>query len=93
MIPQIIECLFQPFRKGILMKIITLTAAAFFLAATGAYADEVVIHRSSSDAMPAESDSHTTVEKRMTPDGCASKTIHKDDGAGDSKTIHKTDCN
>ncbi len=59
-------------------------AAAF--AATPALADEVTMHHD--DAPAANS---TSVEKHVTDDGCASKTVHKEDDAG-STTVHKTNC-
>ncbi len=64
--------------------------AATVLSAGTAFADEVVIHRDGVDAPP--SSTSTTVEKHTSSDGCASKTVHKENDAGDSKTVHATNC-
>lgn len=61
--------------------------AASMLVAGSAFADEVVIHRD--DAPPPSS---TTVEHRESSDGCSSKTVHKENDMGDSKTVTKSDC-
>lgn len=65
----------------------TIIAVAMFAAGT-AFADEVVIHRD--DAPPPSSS--TTVEHHMSADGCESKTVHKENDMGDSKTVRKSDC-
>ncbi len=64
--------------------------AAVVLSAGAAYADDVIIHRDSVDAPPPSSS--TTVEKHTSADGCASKTVHKENDAGDSKTVNSTSC-
>lgn len=66
----------------------TALVAATLLSAGSAYADEVVIHR---DAPPPTSSS-TTVEHHESADGCASKTVHKENDMGDSKTVTKSNC-
>ena len=65
--------------------------AATMLSAGTAFADEVVIHRDT-DAPPPPSSSSTTVEKHTSSDGCASKSVHKENDAGDSKTVQTTSC-
>ncbi len=55
-----------------------------------AFADEVVIHRDTVDAPPPSTS--TTVEKHTSSDGCASKTVHKENDTGDSKTVKSTNC-
>ena len=65
--------------------------AATVLSAGTAFADEVVIHHDSVDAAPPPSSS-TTIEKHTSSDGCASKTVHKENDAGDSKTVQSTNC-
>lgn len=35
---------------------------------------------------------HKTVETRESSDGCSSKTVHKTNEFGDSKTVHKETC-
>lgn len=67
-------------------------AAALFGTGT-AYADEVVIHRDAPAVVverPAATS--TTVEHHVSSDGCATKTVHKENDMGDSKTVTKTDC-
>jgi hypothetical protein len=64
--------------------------AAFALTASSAFADETIIRHD--DGPAAVETSHTHVEKHISPDGCASKTVHKENDQGDSKTIHKTNC-
>jgi hypothetical protein len=71
-----------------MLKIMLL--AATMLTAGTAFADEVIIHRDSVDA-PTPS-STTTIEKHESSDGCASKTVHKENDAGDSKTVKTTNC-
>ena len=68
---------------------IMLVAATVFTAGT-AFADEVIIHRD--DAPPPPPSSSTTVEQHETADGCSSKTVHKENDMGDSKTVTKSDC-
>ena len=66
---------------------ITLVAATMLVTGS-AMADEVTIHR---DDVPPPS-SRTTVEKHESSDGCSSKTVHKENDMGDSKTVTKSDC-
>ena len=81
------------------MKIATIAAALFGVCLAAApcgiaSADEVVIHRDAAPVVvdPAPSSSTTTVEKHVSPDGCASKTVHQENDVGDSKTVHSEDC-
>lgn len=68
-----------------MLKALILTVSV--LGFSTAYADEVVVHHD--DDGPTVS---KTVEHRSTSDGCESKTVHKEADNGDSKTIHKTNC-
>ena len=65
----------------------TALAAAAMLAAGAAFADEVVIHR---DSPPPETS--RSVTETHTDTGCSSKTVHKENDMGDSKTVTKSDC-
>ena len=55
--------------------------------------ETTVVHRDG----PAVVDHHDTVVQRreVTTGGvdCGSKTVHKEDGMGNSKTVHKEGCN
>ena len=71
-------------------------AAAFAGIATAATAEETTVVRR--DSAPSVSVEHREgiVEHRDVTTGsvdCGSKTVHKEDGAGNSKTIHKEGCN
>ena len=66
-----------------------LFVASTILVAGPAFADEVIIHR---DDAPPPPSSTTTVEHHESADGCSSKTVHKEDDAGDSKTVTHSDC-
>lgn len=70
-----------------------LIASAMLWAGT-ALADEVIIHRDAPVEVvtPPPSSTTTTVEKHVTPDGCESKTVHKENDEGDSKTVHSENC-
>lgn len=68
-----------------------LLAAALVLGVGPAFAEETVIHKEGPGRAvvgpgPARD---VTVEKHS---DCASKTVHKEDGAGDSKTVTKSNC-
>ena len=68
----------------------TVLVAATLLVAGSAFADEVIIRRDA-DA-PAPVSSSTSVEHRSSSDGCASKTVRKENDLGDTKTVTKTNC-
>jgi len=74
--------------------IIGFVAAAFAGLAVPAMAEETtVIHR---DGPAVVDHRDTTVERREVTTGsvdCGSKTVHKEDGMGNSKTVHKEGCN
>lgn len=75
--------------------IIGFVAAAFAgLAAPAMAEDTTVIHR---DTAPGVAVEHRgVVEHRDVTTGsvdCGSKTVHKEDGMGNSKTVHKEGCN
>ena len=62
-----------------------------------ANADEVVVHPGPDAAVvtpdgPRDGDAKTVVREHDSATGCASKTVHKEDGEGDSKTVSKTNC-
>lgn len=67
--------------------------AALLLVSGSAYADEVVIHR---DAPAVVVEHPAAVEHRSVDverrDDCASKTVHTENGMGDSRTVTHTDC-
>ena len=69
------------------MKKIALVAALSLFAVSPSFAEEVVIHHDGDSATTSK-----TVETHVNGDGCASKTVHKENDAGDSKTIRKTNC-
>lgn len=57
--------------------------------------DTTVIHRDSAPGVAVEH-REGVVEHRGVSTGsvdCGSKTVHKEDGAGNSKTVHKEGCN
>jgi len=57
--------------------------------------DTTVIRRDSSPSVSVER-REGVVERRDVTTGtvdCGSKTVHKEDGAGNSKTVHKEGCN
>lgn len=78
------------------------TITAGFIAATlaslagPAMAEETtVIHRDSGPSVAVEH-REGVVERREVTTGtvdCGSKTVHKEDGMGNSKTVHKEGCN
>ncbi len=74
--------------------ILGFVAAAFAgLAVPATAAETTVIHR---DGPAAVDRRDTVVEKREVTTGsvdCGSKTVHKEDGMGNSKTVHKEGCN
>ncbi|GEP09026.1 hypothetical protein [Methylobacterium gnaphalii] len=76
-------------------------AAGFALAALAGLAspslgeETTTIHRDSGPAVSVER-REGVVEHRDVTTGsvdCGSKTVHKEDGAGNSKTVHKEGCN
>jgi len=79
-------------RNGILCLMV-LSGALF--AGSAALADTVVIHRDDAGvvvpAAPPNTE-HKVVVEHHSSDGCDSKTVHKDNGMGDSKTVTKTNC-
>ena len=77
-----------------------LIASAAFAALSGVSSsamaeDTTVIRRDSSPSVSVER-REGVVEHRDVTTGtvdCGSKTVHKEDGAGNSKTVHKEGCN
>lgn len=75
------------------MRTMLLIAVATLGLTAPAVADEVIIHRDAPVVVdPAPTTSTTTIEKHDNGDGCASKTVHKENDAGDSKTVHTENC-
>lgn len=71
-----------------------LAAAVAGLAAPAMAEETTVIHRDAAPGVAVEH--HDTVERREVTTGsvdCGSKTVHKEDGMGNSKTVHKEGCN
>lgn len=80
-------------RKTITISILAAAFAGFTVPAMAE--DTTVIHR---DAAPGVAVEHRdgVVERREVTTGsvdCGSKTVHKEDGMGNSKTVHKEGCN
>ena len=69
-----------------MLKIILVAGTMVF--AGSAFAEEVIIHRE--DAPPPPT-SKTVVEHHDAV-GCETKTVHKENGMGDSTTVKKSDC-
>jgi hypothetical protein len=78
------------------MRNIILSGALFAALCGAASAEETtVIHRDSGPGVAVEH-REGVVERREVTTGsvdCGSKTVHKEDGMGNSKTIHKEGCN
>ncbi|UMY16546.1 hypothetical protein MMB17_17885 [Methylobacterium organophilum] len=68
-------------------------AALTLFGVSGAVAETTVIHRDEGVVVdrPATTSS-TTVERREHSDGCASKTVSKENDMGDRKTVTKESC-
>lgn len=71
-------------------------ALSFALAPAAAYAETTVIHRDDGPPAAVVVHSPAVVEHREVvheSDGdCHTKIVHKENSAGDSKTVKKTDC-
>lgn len=57
--------------------------------------DTTVIHRDSAPSVSVEHHEGVVEHRDVTTSSsdCGSKTVHKEDGAGNSKTVHKEGCN
>ncbi|PXW66000.1 hypothetical protein [Methylobacterium sp. B4] len=80
-------------RKTIALGFIT--AAFAGLAAPASAEETTVIRRDSTPSVSVER-REGVVERREVTTGsvdCGSKTVHKEDGLGNSKTVHKEGCN
>ncbi|KQO96330.1 hypothetical protein ASF33_08815 [Methylobacterium sp. Leaf92] len=78
-------------RKSLLAAAAVLTLAG----TSGAMAQTTVIERDAPDRVVVDrspSSSSTTVERREHSDGCASKTVTKENDVGDRKTVTKENC-
>ncbi|MGX9983447.1 hypothetical protein [Methylobacterium fujisawaense] len=76
------------------MRNIILSGALFAALCGAASAEETTVIRRDGPAVVDHRD--TVVEKREVATGtvdCGSKTVHKEDGMGNSKTVHKEGCN
>lgn len=77
-----------------------LIAGAAFAALAGASSsavaeDTTVIRRDSGPSVSVERREGVVEHRNVTTGAvdCGSKTVHKEDGAGNSKTVHKEGCN
>jgi hypothetical protein len=61
-------------------------------ASSAALADEVVIHHDGPDAVAVPPPDHHVVVEHDSSEGCQTKTVHKENDEGDSKTVSKTNC-
>ena len=81
--------------KGTTMRTLALAGFAALLS-TAAFAETTVIHRDAPGVMVGHESTGTVEKKTVTRTddgtGCGSKTVHKEDGAGNSKTVHKEGC-
>ena len=81
------------------MRTIILSSALFAAlcgAAVPASAEETTVIRRDSGPNVAVERREGVVERREVTTGsvdCGSKTVHKEDGMGNSKTVHKEGCN
>lgn len=82
-----------------MMRTLTLAGAAviavFGLSSASFAQDTTVVHRDSGPGVAVEHH-EGVVEHRTVTTGsvdCGAKTVHKEDGAGNSKTVHKEGCN
>lgn len=77
-----------------MLKIATIGLGVLCSVGLGAaYADDVVVHPGPAVVDGAhDGDSKTVVHEHDSATGCESKTVHKEDGEGDSKTVKKSDC-
>ncbi len=78
-------------RKSLLAAAAILTLAGV----SGASAQTTVIERDAPDRVVVDrpaTTSSTTVERRERSDGCASKTVTKENDMGDRKTVTKENC-
>ncbi|WP_020175618.1 hypothetical protein [Methyloferula stellata] len=79
------------------MKLILICASAFAFLTGSAFAEDVIIHRDSPDMdrTVVHRSVGGEVEKKVIThdeDGCASKTVKKTNGMGDSVSKTKTNC-
>jgi glucose dehydrogenase len=78
--------------------VLAVSAAAFLLAGISgsAMAEETtVIHRDRAPGIAVEHREGVVEHRDITTGSvdCGSKTVHKEDGMGNSKTVHKEGCN
>lgn len=76
-------------RKGILC--LMLLSGALF-AGSAAFADEVVVHDDAGVAVPVPPPDHKVVVEHHSGVDCDTKTVHKENDAGDTKTVQKSHC-
>lgn len=69
-------------------------AALLSVAAPASAEDTTVVHRNSGPAVAVEHREGVVEHRDVTVGStdCGSKTVHKEDGAGNSKTVHKEGC-
>ncbi len=66
-----------------------IAAGALFIG-SAAFADEVVIDHPA--AVPPPPEHHEVTVEHHSGSDCKTTTVHKENDEGDSKTVHKTDC-
>lgn len=74
--------------KPILMAALV---AATILPAGLAFADEIIIHRDAPDVVDVPPPPRDVVIERRRPD-CATTTVHRENGLGDSETTTRREC-
>ncbi|MGH1575156.1 hypothetical protein ACRAWG_36555 [Methylobacterium sp. P31] len=68
-------------------------SALLGVAAPASAEDTTVVHRNSGPAVAVEHREGVVEHRSVTTStDCGSKTVHKEDGAGNSKTVHKEGC-
>ena len=79
------------------MRTITVASAALFTVlgfSAVAHAEETtVVEKKSSPSVSVERREGVVEHRDVTTTDCGSKTVHKEDSAGNSKTVHKEGCN
>lgn len=76
------------------MKLALICAASLALSAGAAFADEVVIHHEGPPVVVEHRAADVEVHKKIITheDGCATKTVKKTNGMGDTMTKTKSNC-
>ncbi len=77
--------------KRILVAALSVVLPASYASVGPAMADEVIIHRDAPDVVDVPAPSHDVVIERRRPD-CATTTVRRENGYGDSTTTTRRDC-